>query len=249
MKTLLIYSGKGGVGKSTISFNLAYLLKEKGFKVGLFDADFNTPSIHKLVQGLPLQKRPLIDNFSITPAIYDSILVQSTGFINNNLGVIWNEDYIKGAFYQLLGNKFKDVDYLVIDLPPGISAVHSNICELFPDSVVFFVISPSELSTEDTTKAYNFLKKLNIRILGTIINMSYFICEHCKDKNILHNNKGLNYTNIPFIKDSNLIVDLPYSSSLSYANEMGLPLIKIITNDILIEKLNIVVDNIIKNGK
>lgn len=249
MRVILVYSGKGGVGKSTISYNIAYYLKKEGHKVGLFDADFNTPSIHKLVSGLPLERKVSIENFSIKPAIYEDMFVQSTGFINDNIGVIWNEDYIRGALYQFMSKEFQSVDFLIIDMPPGINEVHSEICKLFPNSEALLVISPSELSAEDTVKAHKFLKKVRISILGTIINMSYLTCEHCGKTNNLYPIKSNQMKSLPFVKDSYFLYEYPYSRLLVRTSEAGLPLLSISENDELKRRLKSTVKKIISYNK
>lgn len=246
MKVIFVYSGKGGVGKSTISYNISYYLKNKGNKVAILDSDFNAPSLHKLFEGLSKEKDCEINNFKIYPAMYESILVQSTGFLNNNQGVIWNEDFIEGALFQLLTPDLFLCDYLIIDMPPGITEVHSQICKSFPNGKVIFIISPSHLSIEDTLKAYKFIDKLDIKTLGTIINMDYFKCESCNHENKLFDNLYLNFKEVNFIKNSKFVINLPFSSNISQANEKKIPLLKYSKNCNESTKFEEIINNIEK---
>ena len=110
-KVYFIYSGKGGVGKSTITYNLAYTLKKMGKTVAILDLDLKTPSIYKLFSHSEHIIGPVIHDMKIKPAEVDGILVQSTGFINQDTGLFLSDDLIEGALYQLLHTSLYQVDY------------------------------------------------------------------------------------------------------------------------------------------
>lgn len=220
-KVYFIYSGKGGVGKSTLTFNLASLLKKTGNSVGILDLDLKTPSIYKLFSLGNESIPPRIDQntMQISPARVNDILVQSTGYINSDTGVLFDDDLIEGAFYQLLSPDLADVDYLLIDLPPSIEKVHSLACKNFPDAKFVLVSTYSLVSLEDSFKAYNFIKTFNMGISCLILNMSYIICNKCGDKQYLFNEDNiLNFTELNHFKK----FELPFSQELISANEKSL---------------------------
>jgi ATP-binding protein involved in chromosome partitioning len=147
-KTFFIYSGKGGVGKSTVTYNLAYALKKRGNKVGILDLDLKTPNMYRLFNSSKNITPPIIEKMKIKPAEIDGILVQSTGFINNNSGLFFTDDLAEGACFQLLHKSLYDVDYLLVDLPPNMDKIHSLACKNFKSSKFILISTYSLLSLE-----------------------------------------------------------------------------------------------------
>ncbi len=191
MKVLLIYSGKGGVGKSTISLNLAYALanhynSDSNKKVGLMDADLTTPSIPSLLKGHKVfKKKAKMSGFMILPNQYDDLEITSSGFSTNfesSSELVFTGQYIKGAIHQLsqyyLTNK-DQFEILVVDCPPATGAVHQALFQRFPDAKVLMVGNPNSVTKHDVRKGIDFIKRGNLDIIGYVENMSSLTCHYC----------------------------------------------------------------------
>jgi len=183
---LIVLSGKGGVGKSTVSANLAYALSEKGYNVGLLDSDIHGPSIPKML-GLE-DKKPGPSKTGIAPVLASSKLkVMSMGFLiqDKDAPVIWRGPMKMGAIKQLIGEvDWGNLDYLIIDLPPGTGDEPLSIAQLIPDNDgAVIVTTPQDVALVSVRKSINFVKKMNMPIIGIVENMSGFKCPHC-GKNI-----------------------------------------------------------------
>lgn len=184
-KEIMVMSGKGGVGKTTIAVNLAIALKAKGFKVGLLDLDIHGPNVPKML-GIGQEKLATNEN-EIMPIILKNGLakglkVMSMGFLlEEDAPVIWRGPLKMRAISQFLGDvKWEKLDFLIIDLPPGTGDEPLSMAQLVPQvegSVI--VTTPQEVALIDSRRAVNFSKKLNIPILGIVENMSGLACPHC----------------------------------------------------------------------
>ncbi|MCK9266077.1 Mrp/NBP35 family ATP-binding protein [bacterium] len=189
---ILVMSGKGGVGKTTVSVNMAYLLASKGNKVGLLDVDLHGPNVVKM---LGLEDKELVtNNTEIMPveAEYGLKVISMASLLKNpDEPVIWRGPLKMGAIKQFLSDvNWGDLDYLIIDSPPGTGDEPLSICQLIEniDGVVI-VTTPQDVAIMDSKRAVGFAQKLNIPIIGIIENMSGFTCPHCK-KNINIFKKG-----------------------------------------------------------
>ena len=180
---ILVLSGKGGVGKSSIAVNLAMSLALAGKKVGLLDADIHGPSVPKLL-GLE-GCQPLVKGDSFLPVEFDNKLqVMSLGFLLPSAtdAVIWRGPLKMSALKQLLQDViWGDLDFLVIDLPPGTGDEPLSICQLIekPDGVVI-VTTPQEISLADVRRSINFCRQMDVPVIGVVENMSGFVCPHCE---------------------------------------------------------------------
>jgi len=180
-RKLVVMSGKGGVGKSTVSANLAMGLALEGYSVGLLDVDFHGPSIPKMV-GLE-GAQPTGTETSIDPVTVGTLKVMSLGFMlsDPDAAVIWRGPMKIGVIRQLLGDvNWGDLDYLVIDCPPGtgdepLSVIQSIDCQ--GEAVV--VTTPQQVASADVAKSLDFCNKLGFKVAGIIENMSTFICPKC----------------------------------------------------------------------
>jgi ATP-binding protein involved in chromosome partitioning len=178
---ILVGSGKGGVGKSTVSANLAVALKRRGYRVGLLDADITGPDIPKLL-GIE-DVRLLSGPDGIEPADAEGIKVISMALLlkNRNSAVVWRGPMKMAAIKQFLSDvNWGDLDFLVVDLPPGTSDEPLSAVQLIPDlSGAIVVTTPQEVALLDSRKAVNMFQMMKIPMLGIIENMSGLICPHC----------------------------------------------------------------------
>ena len=183
---ILVLSNKGGVGKSSIAINLAYSLSEKGFKVGILDADLHGPSVAKMLgfEGKRLQGRP--EGIIPMSVSLNLIAVSMASLIEtSDAPLIWRGPLKMMALKQFLGEvEWGTLDYLIIDSPPGTGDEPLSICQLLPElEGGIIVTTPQKVALLDSRKCINFLKNLNIPILGIVENMSGLKCPHC-GKNI-----------------------------------------------------------------
>ena len=179
---LIVLSGKGGVGKSTISVNLASILSEKGYKVGLLDADLHGPSIPKML-GIE-HERPDPYNQGFNPIIFSKNLkVMSIGFLlqDEDSPIIWRGPLKMGALKQFIGDcNWGKLDFLIVDLPPGTGDEPLSIIQIIKNNDgAIIVTTPQDVALVSVRKSINFVKKMGIPIVGIIENMSGFTCPHC----------------------------------------------------------------------
>jgi ATP-binding protein involved in chromosome partitioning len=174
-----IASGKGGVGKSTVSVNLALALVKSGARVGLMDADVYGPTIPTL---LGITATPEVDEHNrMTPVEQYGLKVISMGFfMKPEEAVVWRGPMLHKTVEQFLGGVlWGELDYLIIDLPPGTGDVQLSLCQLIPITGAVIVSTPQDVALNVAQKAIAMFKKLNAPILGVIENMSYYACPHC----------------------------------------------------------------------
>ena len=171
---VLVSSGKGGVGKSTVSVNLSIALSKKNLNVGLLDADIYGPSIPKL---LGIEGKPSVTKEKkILPFQKFGIKFMSIGnMIPVDKPVVWRAPMVVGALNQLLRDiEWGDLDFLVIDLPPGTGDIQLSLSQNLPLAGAIIVSTPQEVALIDVRRAINMFRKVNVKILGIIENMSYF---------------------------------------------------------------------------
>ncbi len=179
---VLVLSGKGGVGKSTVSVNIAVALAARGKKVGLLDIDIHGPNVPKMlgVEGKRVGGEP----DSLEPYPYsDNLKLMSIGFLlhSPDSAVIWRGPLKYGVIKQFLKDvEWGELDYLVVDAPPGTGDEPLSICQLIEDADgAVIVTTPQEVSILDVRKCVNFCRQLKTPILGVVENMSGFVCPHC----------------------------------------------------------------------
>ncbi len=177
--TIAVASGKGGVGKSTTSINLALALQAEGANVGILDADIYGPSQPRMLglTGKPDTK----DGKSVEPKISYQLQSMSIGYlIEEDTPMIWRGPMVTGALEQLLNEtNWVDLDYLVIDLPPGTGDIQLTLCQKIPVSGAVIVTTPQDIALMDAKKALKMFEKVNVPVLGVIENMSTHICSQC----------------------------------------------------------------------
>ena len=176
---IAVASGKGGVGKSTTTANLAIALEQEGAKVGVLDADIYGPSQTKMLgsQGKPDTK----DGKKMLPIISYNIQTISIGnLVEEDTPMIWRGPMVTGALEQLLNETAWDnLDYLLVDLPPGTGDIQLTLCQKIPVSGAVIVTTPQDIALLDAKKALKMFEKVNVSVLGIIENMSMYKCSQC----------------------------------------------------------------------
>src|SRR5512139_80538 len=220
---LAVASGKGGVGKSTVSANLAVALARNGARVGLLDADIYGPSVPTL---LGLKGRKLSgEDGQILPAEAHGLKVVSIGFLlEEDSPVIWRGPMLMKALSQFLhGTKWGELDYLVIDLPPGTGDVQISLVQMTPVAGAVVVTTPQDLALIDVLKAVRMFEKVGVPILGVVENMSWFLCPHCAGRSEIFGHggarKACEATGLPFLGE------VPLQMELREASDAGEPLV------------------------
>jgi ATP-binding protein involved in chromosome partitioning len=176
-----IGSGKGGVGKSTVSVNLALAFAKAGAAVGLLDADIYGPNDPQM---LGLKDKPEVQDRKLVPVPVHGIRMMSMAFfLKDDEPVVWRGPMLHGAMKQFLGDVlWGRLDYLFIDLPPGTGDVQLTLSQIIPLTGAVLVTTPQDVALLDVRKAAAMFRKVNVPILGVIENMSYFNCPHCGER-------------------------------------------------------------------
>src|ERR1700688_3736184 len=174
-------SGKGGVGKTTVAVNLSIALARLGRRVGLLDADVYGPNV-PLMMGT--REAPVGHSESIRPIEKYGVKLMSMGFLNpGDKPLVWRGPMLHSVVQQFLRNvDWGELDYLIIDLPPGTGDVQLTLIQTAPLTGSIVVTTPSDVSLEDARKAIHMFRQVRVPILGLIENMSYLTCPHCSER-------------------------------------------------------------------
>lgn len=190
---IVVMSGKGGVGKSTVAANLAIALAEKGKKVGLLDLDLTGPNIPKML-GVEDARLMGTEEGILPVKVLENLHVISSAYMlpHKDMAIIWRGPMKIGAIQQLLTEIYwGKLDYLVIDLPPGTSDEPLSVAQGIPESDgAVIVTTPQEVSLLDIYKSINFAEKLKMPIIGIVENMSGFVCPHCNERSDIFKSGG-----------------------------------------------------------
>jgi ATP-binding protein involved in chromosome partitioning len=175
-------SGKGGVGKTTLAVNLALALATLGHKTGLLDADVYGPNV-PLMLGTSAQPKVMGEN-RIVPLDVHGLKVISVGLLNpGDKPLIWRGPMLHSIIRQFLGSvEWGELDYLIVDLPPGTGDVALSLIQTVPLTAAIVVSTPSDVSLQDARKAIEMFRQMKVDIAGMVENMSYFVCPHCHNE-------------------------------------------------------------------
>ncbi len=186
---IAVGAGKGGVGKTTVAVNLAVALAKAGSRVGMIDADIYGPNVPIM---LGMKTQLTTDGQKILPAEKYGLQVISMGFMTaDDAPIIWRGPMLHGALQQFFREvKWVDLDYLVIDMPPGTGDVGLSLSQTVPVAGAIVVTTPQQVSLADSRRAVAMYKKLNIPTLGIVENMSYFVCPSCSHESDIFGKQG-----------------------------------------------------------
>lgn len=220
-RTIAIASGKGGVGKSTVTANLAVALAGKGHAVALIDADVYGPTI-PLMMGLPAVP-PELHNGRLVPPQAHGVQVISMGFfLRDNEPVVWRGPMLGRAIEQFLGDVlWGSPDYLLIDLPPGTGDVALTIAQMIPGSDLIIVTTPQEAAAKTAVKAAKMARMTHQRVLGVVENMSYYVCPDCSSRHHIFGRGGA--FEIARLMDTRLLGRIPLDEATRQGGDLGTP--------------------------
>jgi ATP-binding protein involved in chromosome partitioning len=221
---ILVGAGKGGVGKSTVSVNLATALVQHGAKVGLLDADFYGPSIPMMTG---ITERPVSpDGKKLNPMLAHGMKVMSIGFlVEADQALIWRGPMLHGALMQLIRDvNWGELDYLILDLPPGTGDVALTLSQSVRAAGAVLVTTPQDVALADVVRAKQMFDRVHIPVLGIVENMSQFVCPHCqKQTAIFHHGGGRKAAeafNVPFLGE------IPLELRVREGGDNGVPVVK-----------------------
>jgi ATP-binding protein involved in chromosome partitioning len=187
---IAVGAGKGGVGKSTTSVNLAVALARKGARVGLMDADVYGPNIPQML-GIHEQPDVTEEKKIIPPAAHGIKVISMGMLVPPDQPVIWRGPMLHSAVQQFMRDvAWGELDYLIVDLPPGTGDVSLSMAQSVPVAGAVVVTTPQGVSVSDVRKAVAMFRQLNIPVLGVVENMSYFVCGHCNERTEIFGNGG-----------------------------------------------------------
>ena len=218
---IAIASGKGGVGKSTFAVNYAVALKNIGYKVGILDADIYGPSVPRMmgISGKPQAN----DDNKLVPLENYGVKCMSIGFlISVDTPAIWRGPMVMKALEQMFnGVEWGELDYLVIDLPPGTGDAQLTLAQSSKLSGSIIISTPQDVALIDARKGINMFNKVNVPVLGIVENMSYFICDSCNQRHEIFSNGSVKKEAEKFKID--FLGEIPINKNLRILSDEGRP--------------------------
>ena len=220
---IAVASGKGGVGKSTVATNLAISLAKNGASVGLMDADAYGPSIPTM---MGIQEKPRTSpERKLIPLQRHDIKLMSIGFmVPEEQAMIWRGPMLHSAIRQFLTDvEWEELDYLIIDLPPGTGDVALTLSQAIPLTGSVIVTTPQDVALADVRRGVAMFERLGVPILGVIENMSYFLCPHCNEKTEIFSSDGGRKTSERF--GVTFLGEIPLDAEVCTAGDIGVPIV------------------------
>jgi ATP-binding protein involved in chromosome partitioning len=221
---IAVASGKGGVGKSTTAVNLAVALAQTGARTGLLDADIYGPSVPRMM-GLEGKRPRIKDEKTILPPGNYGVTTMSIGFlVPPEQAVIWRGPMVAGALTQLLNDvAWGELDYLVIDMPPGTGDAQLTLSQSVPVSGAVIVTTPQDIALADARKGVAMFRKVNIPVLGVVENMSVFICPHCGEASHVFSEGGAE--RLAAESDTRVLAHIPLDIAIRENSDAGTPIV------------------------
>jgi len=221
---ILVMSGKGGVGKSTVAANLALALSRSGHRVGLLDADIYGPSIPTM---LGITGRPVSDGQKIVPLQRFGVKLMSIGFLleDERAAVVWRGPMLHGALLQFIKDvDWGKLDYLLLDLPPGTGDIALTLAQRVSTNGAVIVTTPQEVALQDVYKSVSMAQKVGIPVLGVVENQSYFVCDGCDKRHELFGSGG--GEKVAEMAGAPLLGQLPIDPSVRQWGDAGTPVVQ-----------------------
>jgi ATP-binding protein involved in chromosome partitioning len=221
---IVVASGKGGVGKSTVAANLALALKRWGAQVGLLDADIFGPSVPQML-GVPEQPVGGTASKRIGPAVYYGLKVISVAFfVEKDQAVVWRGPMIHKLLEQFMTDvDWGELDYLVVDMPPGTGDAQLSLSQLIPITGAVMVTTPQEVAVIDVIKGMAMFKKVEVPILGIVENMSFYVCPNCGHNDEIFARGGgrrlAEREGVPFL------AEIPIDVRVRHGGDAGVPIV------------------------
>ena len=219
-----VSSGKGGVGKSTVATNLALAIAKTGAKVGLMDADPYGPNIPQMVG---CEEPPVVENNKIKPPVAHGVKMVSVGLIApGDTPIVWRGPMVHSLIQQFLRDvEWGELDYLVVDMPPGTGDAQLSLSKLAPLSGVVMVTTPQQISLADVKRAIQMFRKVEVPVLGIVENMAYFACPDCgKQYNIFGSGGG---EAIAREYETEFLARIPIDMRVSQGGDSGKPIVEV----------------------
>ncbi len=225
-RIIAVSSGKGGVGKSTVAVNLATQLALNGARVGLLDADMygpNVPTMMGVTEEPQVTGDPGKERF--IPPTSHGVKVMSMGFlVRGDQPAIWRGPMLHAVVGQFCHQvEWGELDYLVVDMPPGTGDVQLSLAQFVPITGAVLVTTPQEVSLQDVRRAFRMFEKVEVRVLGVVENMSYFKCDDCEKKHHLFGEGG--GQRLALKMGTELLAQLPLLPDVREGGDMGVPIV------------------------
>ncbi len=244
-KIIAVASGKGGVGKSTTAVNLALALAETGLKVGILDADIYGPSMARLF-AITERPEPTEDESGLKPIEAYGLQIMSMAFlVEEDTPVIWRGPMVINALTQMLRDvAWKDLDLLVVDMPPGTGDAQLTMAQQVPLAGAVIVSTPQDLALIDARKGMNMFKKVDIPLLGIIENMSSFVCPKCGEVSDIFGHGGARAE--AEAKDVQFLGEVPLHMDIRETSDSGKPIMVSEPGGVHAEAYRKIASNVIK---
>lgn len=243
---IVVMSGKGGVGKTTVAVNIASGLAKHGYRVGIMDVDIHGPNVPKML-GLEGQALSYDERGMIPFQVAENLKAISMSFLlpDPESPVIWRGPMKINLINQFLGDvQWGDLDYLVIDLPPGTGDETLSVAQLINGAQALIVTTPQDVALLDSRKALNFARKLDMPILGVVENMSGMACPHCGKTIDLFKTGGGEKAAKEM--GANFLGRLPIDPEMVISGDAGIPMVLKDEDSVSVKPLNEILDRIVK---